>query len=424
MPVGDGLSPIRTLKARSIIVDTEEGVINEMLKGPLGEVLDTTQMISDVSGAGNNWAHGHNVYGPQYHEQLLEKIQRCVEECDSLQSFLLLHSLGGGTGSGVGTYILQLLADEYPDVFRFTCSVFPSEDDDVVTSPYNAMLALTKLVEHADCVLPIENQALMDICDRLEVRLKSSPSKPSSATSAMGGVELTNAAGGSGKAKPFDAMNGIAATMLLNMTSSVRFEGSLNVDLNDITMNLVPYPRMHFLITSMSPLLAARDVAKLAVPRTVDQAFSEVFTREQQLIHADPRRSTYLACGLLMRGPATIADINRNIQRLKPHLKMVRWNTEGFKIGICARPPVGVPYALLCLSNNTAITDTFTNMKTRFDKLYKRRLFLHHYEQYTEKATFEHAVEVVSDIMSKYQEIDTSRDQPLTRVQPRGLSFL
>jgi len=39
-------------------------------------------------------------------------------------------------------------------------------------------------------------------------------------------------------------MNGIAASMLLNMTSSMRFEGSLNVDLNDITMNLVPYPQV------------------------------------------------------------------------------------------------------------------------------------------------------------------------------------
>jgi hypothetical protein len=39
-------------------------------------------------------------------------------------------------------------------------------------------------------------------------------------------------------------MNGIAASLLLNLTSSVRFEGSLNVDLNDITMNLVPFPRV------------------------------------------------------------------------------------------------------------------------------------------------------------------------------------
>ena len=101
---------IRTLKARSVIVDMECGVINEMLKGPLGDVLDTQMMISDVSGAGNNWAHGNHMYGPQYRDQILERIRKTVEACDSLQSFLLLHSLGGGTGSGVGTYILEMLA--------------------------------------------------------------------------------------------------------------------------------------------------------------------------------------------------------------------------------------------------------------------------------------------------------------------------
>ncbi len=62
------------------------------------------------------------------------------------------------------------MQDEFPGVLRFACSVFPSEDDDVVTSPYNALLALNQLLEHADCVLPLENQALQDIALRLEVR--------------------------------------------------------------------------------------------------------------------------------------------------------------------------------------------------------------------------------------------------------------
>lgn len=54
--------------------------------------------------------------------QLLEKIRCTVEDCDSLQSFLLLHSLGGGTGSGVGTYILELLAVR-ATIRSFTISV-------------------------------------------------------------------------------------------------------------------------------------------------------------------------------------------------------------------------------------------------------------------------------------------------------------
>ena len=55
---------------------------------------------------------------------------------------------------------------------RFTTSVFPSTNDDVVTSPYNALLSLARLTEHTDCVLPVENGALQDICSGLEGRAR------------------------------------------------------------------------------------------------------------------------------------------------------------------------------------------------------------------------------------------------------------
>jgi len=48
-----------------------------------------------------------------------------------------------------------------------------------------------------------------------------------------------------GKKSTFDKMNNIVAHMISNLTCSMRFEGSLNVDLNEITMNLVPFPRMN-----------------------------------------------------------------------------------------------------------------------------------------------------------------------------------
>jgi len=61
-----------------------------------------------------------------------------------------------------------VLEDHYPDVFRFTASVFPSQNDDVVTSPYNSMLSLYELMKHADCVLPIDNQALINIVNEAD----------------------------------------------------------------------------------------------------------------------------------------------------------------------------------------------------------------------------------------------------------------
>lgn len=76
-----------------------------------------------------------------------------------------MHSIGGGTGSGLGTYLLSLLEDYFPNVYRFSTVVFPSQEDDVITSPYNSVLALKELTDHADCVLPVDNASLSKIVD-------------------------------------------------------------------------------------------------------------------------------------------------------------------------------------------------------------------------------------------------------------------
>jgi tubulin epsilon len=72
-------------------------------------------------------------------------------------------------------------------------------------------------------------------------------------------------------------MNNIVARMLTNLTSSMRFEGSLNVDLNEITTNLVPFPKLHFLLSSMSPVFATADPRQQ--PRRLNQMFAEAFQR-------------------------------------------------------------------------------------------------------------------------------------------------
>lgn len=42
--------------------------------------------------------------------------------------------------------------------------------------------------------------------------------------------------------------------------SSARFEGSLNMDLNEIAINMVPFPRLHYLVSSLTPLYTLADV--------------------------------------------------------------------------------------------------------------------------------------------------------------------
>lgn len=151
------------LRARAVLVDMEEGVVAQMHRSSIRGLFDSTCSVTDVSGAGNNWAHGYAVCGPHHRAPITDRLRLALEACESPQAFFLTHSLGGGTGSGVGSYILELLADEFPEPYRITASLFPSDNDDVVTSPYNALLATSRLVDSADSVFSIENQALIDI---------------------------------------------------------------------------------------------------------------------------------------------------------------------------------------------------------------------------------------------------------------------
>ena len=421
IPLGDGLQKIKSLRARAVLIDMEEGVVNEALKGPLKEVFDHRQYLTDVSGAGNNWAVGHMFYGSKYHDSISELVRKNAEHCDSLESFFIMHSMGGGTGSGLGTAVLNMLEDEYKDVHRFVVAVYPSADDDVITSPYNCVLAMNQLTQHADCVIPIDNQSLINIVNRVEnaigsgssssnssSRLGSRPSSAVGTASATANIISSSQTTSAQKKseKPFDSMNNIVANMLLNLTSSARFEGSLNVDLNEITMNLVPFPRLHYLISSLSPLYINEQVNQQL--RGIEQMFSDAFKKENQLLQCDPKSNLYLACALILRGKVHLSDIRRNIEKYKTQLKFIEWNQEGWKTGLCSVPPFSQPYSLLCLANNSCIKDTFIQVRDRFQRLYKRKAHLHHYTQVDNMdiGLFGESIDSLNELINDYSNLD------------------
>ncbi|KAF3574070.1 hypothetical protein F2Q69_00063453 [Brassica cretica] len=81
--------------------------------------------------------------------------------------FQVCHSLGGGTGSGMGTLLISKIREEYPDRMMMTFSVFPSPKvSDTVVEPYNATLSVHQLVENADECIVLDYEALYDICFR------------------------------------------------------------------------------------------------------------------------------------------------------------------------------------------------------------------------------------------------------------------
>ena len=248
----------------------ECGVLSAIERSPLlAPLFDSAcTSIRDVSGSGNNFAQGYLTYGPQYLPAILDAVQRQVEDCDSLQSFLLSHSTGGGTGSGLGTAILEALRDEYPDVYVVDQCVLPSSSDDVVTSPYNAALSLEAITQLADVVIPLDNQALAALVPDThapahaqqpqragQVRVGNGTSgrphsrqPPSSSPSSPHSAAAVPVGGG------FAALNAVCGEVLSSLTCGLRFPGELNVDWNELMQNLCPYTDTNILIPAIAPV--------------------------------------------------------------------------------------------------------------------------------------------------------------------------
>ena len=59
-------------------------------------------------------------------DSVLDVVRKEAEGCDCLQGFQLCHSLGGGTGAGMGTLLISKVREEYPDRIMETFSIIPS----------------------------------------------------------------------------------------------------------------------------------------------------------------------------------------------------------------------------------------------------------------------------------------------------------
>merc|ERR1711897_25217 len=150
---------------RAILMDLEPGTMDSVRAGPFGQLFRPDNFVFGQTGAGNNWAKGHYTEGAELIDDVMDATRKLAEDCDQLQGFQVCQSIGGGTGSGMGTLLISKVREEYPDRIMATYSVFPSPKvSDVVVEPYNSLLSIHQLIENADEVSVIDNEALYDIC--------------------------------------------------------------------------------------------------------------------------------------------------------------------------------------------------------------------------------------------------------------------
>lgn len=171
--------------ARCVMVDSESKGLGGLQEQPWVS-SDNIVIDSAQAGRGNNWAYGYarddrseptSVKFGSLISRSLERVRRSVEAIDAYEGCMLLHSLSGGTGSGLGTRLAEELRDLYPTHFLTSYPVAPFNHGEAGLQHYNSVMTVAQLQELTDAVVITQNQEILQmlIDKRPRVRVRISP---------------------------------------------------------------------------------------------------------------------------------------------------------------------------------------------------------------------------------------------------------
>lgn len=321
-------------------------------------------------------------------DSVLDVIRKEAESADCLQGFQLTHSLGGGTGSGLGTLLITRIREEFPDRMICTFSVVPSPKvSDTVVEPYNATLSVHQLVENADEVFCIDNEALYDICFRT--------------------LKLTT--------PTYGDLNHLVSSVMSGITCCLRFPGQLNSDLRKLAVNLIPFPRLHFFLVGFAPLSSPRGFGFRAL--SVPELTQQMFDPKNMMAATDPRLGRYLTASAMFRGPISTKDVDDQMYaiRSKHSSYFVEWIPHNIKSSVCDVPPKGMKMSATFVGNSTSIKELFKRISDQFTAMFRKKAFLFWYtSEGMEEMELTEAESNMNDLISEYQQYEEAQAEEET----------
>lgn len=363
---------------RAVLVDLEPGTMDAVRAGPMGDLFRPDNFVFGQSGAGNNWAKGHYTEGAELVDSVLDVVRREAEGCDCLQGFQITHSLGGGTGAGMGTLLISKIREEFPDRMMATFSVVPSPKvSDTVVEPYNATLSVHQLVENSDETFCIDNEALYDICNRT--------------------LKLQNPSYGD--------LNYLVSAVMSGVTTCLRFPGQLNSDLRKLAVNMVPFPRLHFFMVGFAPL-SAKGMHSFR-QFTVAELTQQIFDSKNVMAGADPKMGRYLTAAAYFRGKVSMKEVEEHMRAVqtKNSSYFVEWIPNNVQTALCSVPPKGLKMSATFICNSTSIQHLFKRVAEQFNAMFRRKAFLHWYTgEGMDEQEFMEAQANMMDLISEYEQ--------------------
>eukprot|EP00049_Salpingoeca_infusionum_P003102 m.63516 g.63516 ORF g.63516 m.63516 type:complete len:466 (+) comp11953_c0_seq1:86-1483(+) len=380
---------------RAVLMDLEPRVIDN-IRVNHGQLFNPENIFvsKDGSGAGNNWAKGYSA-GKSVHDELFDMIDREAEGSDSLEGFMLCHSVAGGTGSGLGSYLLETLNDRYPKKLIQTYSVFPNQEEtsDVVVQPYNSLLTMKRLANNADCVVVLDNTALNRIAsDRLQAE------------------EATN----------LEVVNQLVSTIMSASTSTLRYPGYMNNDLIGLIASLIPTPRLHFLMTGHTPIVTPAVPSASSIRKTtVLDVMRRLLQPKNMMVSTTRSRAEthcYISLLNIIQGDVDPTQVHKSLQRIRERdmARFIPWGPASIQVALSKKSPY-IPTAHrvsgLMLANHTSIQQLFTRTCKHFDRLRKREAFMEQFrkeDMFRENLDeFDDARAVVQGLIDEYKAAET-----------------
>ena len=157
------------ISCKSFLIDSESKVITNILnkKKQISNYFSKyTNIITNSSGRGNNWALGHSL---KYKEFKTEKnineisydyLRKFLEKCDFIDKIILIHSLNGGTGSGVGSRMIEMIKDDYNKMKIISCPIFGFDIENTCLSQFNTFFTLGTIYDKVDNIIKLNNQKI------------------------------------------------------------------------------------------------------------------------------------------------------------------------------------------------------------------------------------------------------------------------
>ncbi|XP_039275588.1 tubulin gamma-2 chain isoform X1 [Nilaparvata lugens] len=369
---------------RAVLLDLEPRVIHTIMNSPYSKLYnpENVYLSKHGGGAGNNWASGYS-QGERLQEEIFDIIDREADGSDSLEGFVLCHSIAGGTGSGMGSYLLERLTERYPKKLIETYSVFPNQDEisDVVVQPYNSLLTLKRLTQNADCVVVLDNTALNRIAsDRLHIQNPS-----------------------------FAQINSLVSTIMSVSTTTLRYPTFMNNDLVGLIGPLIPTPRLHFLMTGYTPLTSDHEATSIRKTTVLDVMRRLLQPKNMMVSTAHDRNAAhcYLSILNIIQGEVDPSQVHKSLQRIRERklVQFIPWGPASIQVALSRKSPY-VPTAHrvsgLMLANHTNISSLFDRALQQYDKLRKREAFL---EQFRKERMFKDSLEELDDSREVVQDL-------------------